>query len=158
MSFGMKDIHDAIKDVKITGHQRDDIEAFVINTMDLHELFESARFQMGMGMGIGAGEDLKISGIKIIESHHVPRGTIFKVFKDENRKYPPEWGYDEYGNNYAPGHPAFSYVSKTLSGAAQEVEKLDGSTKQAANAIENIPMMEEKKEPRHSITRKVELD
>ncbi len=160
MAFGIQDIHNAIRDVKIAGYQHDDIEAFIINTEDLHELFES---RWEFSTGLGGGEELKIMGIKIIDSHHVQRGTILKTFKNDNQEYPLDYGNNKYA--YQPtvsgsGSIFPNYAVPDGSGAIQGLDNLGTSTEQA-DATENLPVIEEekeKKEPRHSTTRKVQLD
>lgn len=172
MAFGMQDVYEAINSVKLIDRQ---IEAFVLNSDDLHELFmKHPLHEIGIGpLNSQSGDELKLLDVKIIESYHVPRGTILKIFKDDQKKYPPEYDYGPLGWN-SDGPPA--YVSKTVSGAVQEMDNLGTSTKQAANAIkklesaiadglngatEHLPATEEKKEekePRYSTTRKVQLD
>ncbi len=182
MAFEMQDVYKAVQSVKLLGRHRDDVEAFVLNSDDLHELFmKHPIHEIGIGpLNSQSGDELKLLGVKIIESYHVPRGTILKIFKDDQKKYSPEYS-DGTLPGYQPTVPGSGsiysdYVVPNVSGAIQGMKKLDASTEQAAKAIknfesaiadglneatENLPTTEEKeeeKEPRHSTTRKVQLD
>lgn len=172
MSFGLNDIHDAIGDINMMGRNINDIEAFIVNSDDLYSLIKShPQYEMRwFGVGSMAKDDFQLLGVKIIDSHYVPRGTIFKVFKDNNKQYPPGWDQEmanpsDFTKQTINGMTNFSpYVGDKLiehcKRVANEMKKFGESAKAMDGfnkAKENLPVMEEEK-PRHSTTRKVQLD
>ena len=75
----LKDIHDAIRDVKLSGGHVSDLEAFLVHTDDLKALMAS---EPALQTGMAGDEELKIYGVKIIDSHYTMKGAIFKIFKN----------------------------------------------------------------------------
>ncbi len=110
MSISLQDIHEAISDLRGKGRKLEDLEAFLVNTDDFRELLGSLAenqhiVQIGNGLKEGYVrkegdkatfdilQDITIFGIKIVDSSHAQRGSIFKIFKDDDKRYvePPGW-------------------------------------------------------------------
>jgi hypothetical protein len=99
-----KQFHDTIRDIEYQGQQIENVEAFLISTNDmskLHQLFHGSHNVPG---GPGLDGQMKMYGVKVIESQYVPQGTIFKVFKNDPPMVYPEtdlWG--QAGSGVIPG-------------------------------------------------------
>ena len=135
MPFTLKNIYDAIREVKISGHQVSELEALLVHRDDLKELFASeSRLQTGMSASDDGG--LKLYGIKIVDSYYTQRGTIFKIFKNGN-----SWA-KSYGPFKMPD--CFPVVPKT---GLTYVPKPSP-----------LPAVPKKPEKKHSPKRRIELD
>lgn len=99
MSLSMQDIHCAIRNLQHEGHNLDSVESFLVNDLDLKDLLSSMdEYRSGhVPHNLRTGQ-IKICGVKIIESHYVPRGLIFKVFKNAKKQFTSSY-YNGYYNN-----------------------------------------------------------
>jgi len=83
-----KKIHQTMQELKSQGHLIENVEAFLVNNKDMdkiHQLFNGCH---GVPGGPEEGQ-MKMYGVKIIESPYVPEGTIFKVFKNADQMLYP---------------------------------------------------------------------
>lgn len=91
-----KQFYDTILEIEHQGKSIDSIEAFLINDRDMdkiHKLFSGTHNIAG---GPSDGQ-MKMYGVKIIESQYIPEGTIFKVFKNEEQMpYPASGSISSY--------------------------------------------------------------
>lgn len=145
--FDIKDIHEAMKSVQMAGHQRDDIEALLINSDDFKTLLMSiCENKDGMAPLVdnmsNIGGEIRILGIKIIDSPYLPRGSVFKVFKEEKPYYLPDGPKDFADINYI----------------RKQCWKAPWPEKLSVDNFHQDPVLDEKKDVRHSKTRKVELN
>jgi len=134
MPFTIKNIYDAIRDIKISGHDIPEIEALLVHSDDLKELFASEpRLQTGIGDG-----ELKLYGVKIIDSRYTQRGTIFKIFKN--------------GNSWAKSYGPFKMPD------CYPVMPKGGLIYAYAQKPSPPPAVPKKPEKKHSSNRRIELD
>ena len=180
----IKDVHNAIRDVKIQGGHEGDIEAFLINTEDFYELQEADKFGGAFLRTTDAkdGEysEARLLGVKIITSNHMPRGTVFKIMKNDQKQYAHP--IDEMGNivvpiqQYSPTVPVSGIVSNGFTNfgatageaceAVKELAKaisipshlLNDEVDEEAEVSEAEPEEDKVVENRHSKTRKIKLD
>lgn len=85
MAFSLKDIQDTLRSLQIEGRRIDELEGLLINTDDLLELLKSIpEYRNGMS------RDIKLFGVKIMESKYAKKGTIFRIFKTDEKLYVPQ--------------------------------------------------------------------
>ena len=88
MSVTVQDIRKAITEIKRVHNMptSEVIEAFLINRDDLDEL---CRWAQDHGQSINDREtgEIRVYGVKMIESPHIPKGTIYKLLKDNLQEY-----------------------------------------------------------------------
>jgi len=176
-----KRFYQTIQEIKYQGQSLDSVEAFLVNTQDmdkLHLLFKDSNNIHG---GPVDGQ-MKMYGVKIIESPYVPEGTIFKVFKNEtqfwNPKIPisgaidissmgghnqsgviPSWGWskDQIEDSMLP-------MTTSIDTGEVTTKQITENMKKAIEAVDkvldepvpkgHVPQDEE----RHSTKRRIELD
>lgn len=80
MPITLQDIHSTINSLMQEGYRLEEIEAFLINTDDLRELYRLMSEQISESIVDIQGKT-HICGIKIIDSHYVSSRSIFKIFK-----------------------------------------------------------------------------
>ncbi len=114
MSLTVKDIHENIYGLLATGKKREALEALLIHSDDLIDLLESISKS-------GHGEshhdmrrrqkngEIRVLGVKIVESLHVPKGSIFKVFKQDNLHITPQEMSAEYMSQPEDGVLSYPY-------------------------------------------------
>ena len=168
MSITIKDVHNAVRDVKMQGGHEGDIEAFLINSDDLHELIKQ-REQTPHGAVFNEIHDpdgFKILGIKIIQSPYSERGTIFKIMKNDQKQYAhPTYSPTVPGSGMIPGWKNFGTTVGEASGAVKELVKemsipkhLLDEAGEKTETTEVEPKEDKVVEDRHSETRKIKLD
>lgn len=81
MKLNLQDIHEALYEVKASGRSRHDLQALLIHTDDLTDLLKSMP-ATNSGMGF---DSIKLFGVKVIESKFAQKGTIFKIFKNDDQ-------------------------------------------------------------------------
>ena len=79
-----KKIHQTIQEIIYQGQSLDNIEAFLVNNKDMDKIHQLFNGDHGVPGGPEEGQ-MKMYGVKIIESQYVPEGTIFKVFKNQDQ-------------------------------------------------------------------------
>jgi hypothetical protein len=179
MSFGPFSIHQATEEVVATGCDVSELDVLVVNEDDWLELINASPMFQNGNSGDG---DIRVYGVKIVTSRHTERGTILKVFHNDNQMLSKEWTYKRSHIPYVPTMPENDYlladkVVSSIADAANGMNKFSTSTKQAADAIkkfesatanafginnnnettEHTPDIKKEQEPRHSEIRKVEL-
>jgi hypothetical protein len=82
------DIGKALHDARCAGYDLDNIEAILMNRDDFRSLLKNLHEQSPgySGPSKNFGEVI-MYGVKFLESHHVSKGTIFKIFKDESKPW-----------------------------------------------------------------------
>jgi len=183
VSLRVKDIFETLRGLRMEGRQTEELEALLVNTDDLRELFRNSRDNSGSI--VHNHDEAHILGVKIIDTSYVPKGTILKVFKeDKPRLYPPGFGVNEsvihqqFGTPEHPVNiPGLSDI-KTQYGIdpiqweqSSDYEwKVYDSTEEEENIIRELPQppvvvnekkkkrKKRKKKKKHSQTRKIELD
>jgi len=182
VSITIKDVHNAIRDVNIQGGHTEDIEAFLINSDDLHELIKQ-REQTPHGTVFTGNYDpdsFELLGVKIIQSPYTERGTIFKIMKNDQKQYAHP--IDEMGNfvvpnqQYSPSVIGFlpttglKNLGTTADVTAESVKELTKALAipkhllfgDEADEKTETPKVEPEEnkvvESRHSETRKIKLD
>jgi len=78
-----KQFHDTIREIEQQGQQLDNVEAFLISSNDLYEV--QKMFHRSNG-GADPDGQMRMYGVKIIESQYIPDGMIFKVFKNDHQQ------------------------------------------------------------------------
>ncbi len=180
--MNIKDVHNAIRDVKIQGGHEGDIEAFVVSKDDYHDLlkaFDDKPYGSVFDTDFSP-YNMKLLGVRLIVSPYMENGTIFKVMKNDQKQYAHP--IDEMGNivvptqQYSPTLPVSGIVSNgfknfgTTAGEASEVVKklakaisipshlLNDEVDEEAEVSEAEPEEDKVVENRHSKTRKIRLD
>lgn len=138
-----KQFYDAIQEIEQQGQDIENVEAFLISTNDLHKLQEM--FHGSSGFPPDSNGQMKMCGVKIIESHHIPDGTIFKVFKNEEQMVHPVSLIPKSIDVSVMGQ-AGSYIIPTPPMPEQNVTE-----KQDEKETEPV-------DTRHSTKRRIELD
>ncbi|KKN98905.1 hypothetical protein LCGC14_0141480 [marine sediment metagenome] len=154
MSLTSSDIHKVVHELRYSqgGNVADNVEAFVINTEDLRDLLRQDQFSNQFplwGTGCDPGQ-LKICGIKIIDSPYIEKGVVFKMFKNDplyrnftDFTLPPEWPI-----KYIPS-------SSPTGSDKDEIEKMKLKIK--ILELETGPVVKEKSKKKYSQTRKIKL-
>jgi len=122
----------------IRGYSPEELEALLVNSDDFHLLCQSLHSHYGSFYNPATNE-IRFCGVKIIESSHVQKGTIYKVFKNQGGV----------GNNNTFTQDNFTYPSDLKQCVDEQA------------SIQSEPLVVKKDEPeenRHSTTRKIELD
>ena len=94
----IQDIHNEIRNIKRMGYDIEKIEAFLIHCEDKYALLKYAHdhcseYGFPCTSPCGHEGEMRIRGIKIIDSKYVQQGTIHKIFKNEQPyMYPPKSG------------------------------------------------------------------
>ena len=183
MSITIKDVHNAVRDINMQGGRTEDIEAFLINSDDLHELMQQ-RDQTPHGTVFTGDYDpnsFELLGIKIIQSPYTERGTIFKIMKNDQKQY--AYPTDDEEQTVLPVNQwwrnpvipvsgmvsnGFKNLGTTAGETAESVNELakamgipkhlfdDDAEKVEAPKID--PPEDDEKPDRHSETRKIKLD
>ena len=158
MSISLQDIHEAISDLRRKGRKLEDLEAFLVNTDDFRELLGSLAenqhiVQIGNGLKEGYVrkegdkatfdilQDTTIFGIKIVDSPHAQRGSIFKIFKDDDKQFIEPPATVGVSGIFLPEKMVDDTFLKSL-----EEEEVDDPT-----------TTHEVKQDRHSFIRKIQL-
>ena len=178
-----KKFRDTMNEIEYHGQGIHSVEAFLINTEDMDKL--RMLFHNGSqvpGAGIDEEGQVKMYGVKIIESEYVPEGTIFKVFKNDQQQpflspnaqisgsisYPMAHN----GSGVIPGWPLSkdqiedSMSPMTTSIDAEEVttKQITENMKKAIEAVDKVldePVPQghvPQDEERHSTKRRIELE
>jgi len=84
-----KRFYKTIQEIKYQGQSLDSVEAFLVNTQDMNKLHLLFKGSSNVHGGPVDGQ-MRMYGVKIIESQYVPEGTIFKVFKNETQFWNPK--------------------------------------------------------------------
>ena len=167
MTLSLNDIHQTIRSIQIEGHKVEELEALVVHNNDLVSLLKAINAN-GNNMSpvysnaLHDPGEIKILGIKIIESPYIQQGSIFKIFKnDKPYVYPSKNGVT----------PNWSQHTTTIAESGQSdfeaFKHKPGFTPlvQKPNNLQ-LPMITDekkkeqipKKKKKHSKTRKIELD
>lgn len=160
MSLALNDVYIAIRglrfDLMSKGLKVDDLEAVIVHTDDLRDMLCQTDDDFGI---INYQQDaILICGIKVIESPHVQRGSIFRVFKnDKPFIYPPNFGVPESGLpkfNIEYGVDVDEWTSSSYESWTEVKDKEPSQPPAAVNKKKG----KRKKKKKHSQTRKIELD
>jgi hypothetical protein len=169
--MNIEDVWNAVRDVKIQGGHAGDIEAFVIHPDDLHALYiENDNMDNPcIPRQMTNYDGPKILGISIIESPYVPKGTIFKIMKNDQKQYAHP--IDEMGNlvmpnqHYSPTMPGSGTIPGWKNPGITEVGPICGlkkpdylPTDPSQKTVDDKLKSHDKKEDRHSDVRKIKLD
>ncbi len=170
-----KQFYETIREIEQQGQSIYNVEAFLVNTNDMDKIHRLFRGTSDVPGGPSDGQ-MKMYGIKIIESEYVPEGTIFKVFKNDS----PEIGIPgaitghlpmgQAGSGVIPnwGHSPelFGDVVTTTSTdvddiTTEDIKKNMEKAIEAVNKVIDEPIPQghvPPKEKRHSTKRRIELD
>jgi len=176
-----KRFYKTIQEIKYQGQSLDSVEAFLVNTQDMNKLHLLFKGSNNVHGGPVDGQ-MRMYGVKIIESQYVPEGTIFKVFKNEtefwNPKVPISGAIDVStmgGHNQSGVIPSWGWSKDQLADAClpmtTAIDTGEVTTKQikdnmqkALEAVDKV-MKEpvsldqvQPKEERHSTKRRIELE
>lgn len=179
MSLSIQNIHKMLYEFRATGKTEDDLEAILIHSDDLKELMQAVQ-EKDTDIGVPWSMDwkktgeIRIMGVKIIESTYIQRGTIFKIMKNEApfptpphildiEGSPGTWPSDIPGF-FGPGPPTVA-GSGMIPGVSPKIAaELGWDTEYKSNQHFEVPSqdaaekVEKKVEKRHSTKRNIELD
>lgn len=153
-----KRFHETIQEIKYQGQSLDSVEAFLVNTQDmdkLHLLFKGSQKIAG---GPVDGQ-MRMYGVKIIESEYVPEGTIFKVFKNETQFWNPDMPISG-SISIPPAHNGSGVIpgwNQPMPPGVEAPPMPDYAYQQKPDDKEDEKETEPKDE-RHSTKRRIELD
>ena len=89
MPLTLDDINQIYRGIKIERQNIDDLEALLIHGDDITALRKEVydnRLINTMSSGFNSSNELIIMGIKIIESYHIQPGSVFKVWKPDQKR------------------------------------------------------------------------
>lgn len=149
MSVSLEDIRRTILNLQAEGRSISELEGLLVHSDDLLELLKSIpEYRNGMSNG-----GIKLFGVKIIESQYAQKGTIFRIFKTDDKLYPPGMINGTKRSGY--------YVGDDL-GEQCDIQNQSGSGGICVPDDMKPPTIVEekngKKKRKHSRVRKVELD
>jgi len=160
MSITVQDIRKAITEIKRVHNLPTSqvVEAFLINRDDLDELCSWA---VDQGQPIHDRETgtVFVYGVKIIESPYVPKGTIYKLLKDNLQEY----AMGGFGAGVSGMIPASSDFATTIpaSGSFKMPDCFPVVPESGTIYVPKptpTPAVPKKPEKKHSSKRRIELD
>ncbi len=119
MALTQENIYQFIRDFEMKGNRKEDLEALLVNDRDLHTILDSTGSYFST---LRHGDDVHLFSVKIIESHHIPEGSIFKILKKDK---PQIHGYTTTGFNWK--NVGSSSVLPPVTVNEEEKEKRDYS-------------------------------
>ena len=176
-----KRFYKTIQEIKYQGHSLDSIEAFLVNNQDMDKLHLLFKGSSNIHGGPTDGQ-MRMYGVKIIESPYVPEGTIFKVFKNENQ-FPnlnipisgsidvssmgghnqsgviPSWGWskDQIEDSMFPMTTAIDTGEVTTKEIKDNMQKALEAVDKVMKEPVSLDQVQPKEE-RHSTKRRIELE
>ncbi len=156
MSFGRRDIQNALNSLRMEGRSIDELEGLLINTDDLTELLRLfPEYHNGMSR-----DRIRLFGVRIIESQYTLRGTVFRIFKDDHKVYslPPNVSGTIPTPDFQTTVPGSGTIFDSfLEGKTGLIQTPPGNMK-LPMIIDEKKKEKKKKKRKHSKTRKIELD
>jgi len=161
MPFTNKSIHEAIHSLQMEGRSISELEGLLMHEDDLLELLQSfPEYKTGM-----APEGCRMYGVKLIGSRYAEKGTIFRIYKTDDKLYAPSQNMGGMMSNKLPFSPGsipssgmFTIPSDSMPDYYQD-EVVPGSGKIHVPQPEPTPAVPKKPEKkRHSDKRKIDLD
>lgn len=163
-----KQFHDTIREMKRKGQHIQNIEAFLVNTSDmdkLGQLFHGNNFTGSSGGIDPLDGQMKMYGVKIIESPYIPEGTIFKVFKNDQQQpflSPSVYGIPSWDFSKEQVEDSILTTSINVDNiTTADIKKNMENAIEAVNKAIDDPVPQghtPPKEKRHSNKRRIELD
>lgn len=156
MPLSAKDIRDTLHCLQYEGYRIEELEALLIHEDDFINLINSISSEQKYEITISqdAPSEIKVFGVKVIESRHIQPGSIFKIFKDDTKRNVRN-PLNIFQNKVLP---TADDLLPAVTGTIPFPESLRLSTVNEKIAGLNPAVVDEKKiEKRHSTTRKIEL-
>ncbi len=171
MTLSWNDIRKNLYDLRKEGRQKEELEALLIHSDDLAVLFQA--MQEWRCLLDDSGE-IRIGGVKIIESQYVQKGSIFKIFKNAAPyAYPPGEvnGMTKFG-----GYVGDDVIQKCQNERQAFLNNTPSGVVSTSDLLPTIPVSgtfntsdhpqppvvadkkKEEKKQKHSSTRKIDLD